>query len=429
MSIHMPEFTRRLATVSKDRYKIKFLEDGYPGKDLENMVVPHPIYGIYVIRDYLFQYKKTKDPLYKTAAITVANAAIQRMDLFKNSLVFWYKEKSPLNSSDRDYYSGLTQSYYAEVLAKLFVVTGIEKYKTAAQKVYYSLKIPVLEGRTLNETSKGPSIEEYPTSPNGYILNGWLSAISAVKTYANLLQDKEAHTFWRENLAALIKLLPSYDAPQFKNSRYTLNRHTNIKISSSINNIELQKTIVHIPGDKNYELNLSNNKDYEGVIVSSSVVIKGEKILFKNNQLILNVLLSRYSYPSENELYVKVVSQEKGTLQLSIAQPEYSPTRMITPEKYILIKEVAIEKGINEIKLKMYWINLDDLGVTTTFKKLGDKWHNVYHFIHINRLEEFYKVINNDDLLKYIEKWKSYVSSWSDNPLYAHLETRPYKGR
>lgn len=430
MNIEMPNFTPRLETVSKERYKIKFLEDGYPGKDLGNRVAPHPIYGIYVIRDYLFQYKKTGDTKYQEAAIRVADAAIQRMNIFKNSLVFWYKRESVFNSTSKDYYSGLTQAYYAEVLAKMYASTNMKKYSEAARKVYHSLKIPVSEGGVLHNSLKGPSIQEYPMSPNGYVLNGWLSAISAVKNYAEILQDSDATIFWHENLQAVSKLLPLYDAPNFANSRYTLNGTTMIKIFSTSSNIELQKVSLNILGEGNYVLPVDSNKNYENFIVASSVVQKEEKVLTKRNTALLKVLLSRISYPKENEIFIKLVSPKAGTLHISIVRPKYLPTKIVEIRKYAsytLLEKVTIQEGVNIIKFKIPWDILDVIGTPTTFKQFGSKWYNVYHFIHINRLEEFYNITKDNGIYKYIEKWKGYVDLWDDISLYNGLEKRPYK--
>ncbi|WP_449354550.1 D-glucuronyl C5-epimerase family protein [Virgibacillus natechei] len=424
--MEMPNFTPRLETVSKDRYKIKFMDDGYPGKDLGDTVACHPIYGIYVIRDYLFQYKKTKDINYQKAAIKVADAAIQRMERFKNSLVFWYKADSFFNSTSEAYYSGLTQAYYAEVLAQLYTSTKIDKYKEAAKKIYNSLKIPVSEGGVFHHSSKGPSIQEYPMSPNGYVLNGWLSAISSLKNYADLLQANDATVFWRENLNTVCRLLPLYDAPLFANSRYTLNGSSTIKINATRGNVELQEVNVNIPGEGMFELVVDSKKNYANYIDNNSVVQRGQKTFTKNHSALLSVLLSRFSYPEENEMIIRLVSNEASSLKIAILRPTYSPKINKPPQKYVSLEEIPIHKGENLVKVNIPWKHLDALATPTTFKQFGSKWHNVYHFIHINRLEEFYAITKDKRLLNYSKKWKKYVNSWKDLPLYKGLELKPY---
>ncbi|MGE6833189.1 D-glucuronyl C5-epimerase family protein [Priestia megaterium] len=431
MTDKMPEFTPRLSAVSRDRYKIKFLEDGYPGKEIGNETHCHPIYGVYVIRDYLFQYRKTKEMKYQDAAIKVANAAIHRMETFRNALVFWYKKDSPFNSTSKEYYSGLTQSYYAEIFAQVYKLTNISIYKDAAKKVYASLKIPVSLGGVFHNSSKGPSIQEYPMSPNGYVLNGWLSTISAIKNYADILQDAEAENFWTDNLLTLSKLLPLYDAPYFLNSRYTLNGMTTVKLFSPSTQFELQRVNLIVPDEDNYELKIDSKRRYANFIEGSSVLQKNGKILTRKNTALLKVLLSRFSYPKENELSIKLFSPHTAKIQIFIAQPQYFPTKIIEPQKsasYHLIKEVSLQKGLNDIKVKLPWEPLDAIGIPTTFKQFGSKWHNVYHFIHIDKLNYFYGITNNKQLLDYSTKWKKYTDSWINNPLYDGLEKSPYQG-
>lgn len=142
--------------------------------------------------------------------------------MFRDSLVFWYRIDSVFNSTSKAYYSALTQSYYAEVFAQVYEAIEEERFLQAAEQVYLSLKIPVQDGGVMHLSSKGPSIQEYPMSPNGYVLNGWFSAISAVATYARIVGDEDAERFWNDNLQTLIKMLPLYDAPLLANSRYAL---------------------------------------------------------------------------------------------------------------------------------------------------------------------------------------------------------------
>ncbi|KKE78162.1 hypothetical protein DTX80_14925 [Bacilli bacterium] len=161
-------------------------------------------------------------------------------------------------------------------------------------------------------------------------------------------------------------------------------------------------------------------------IHDNSVIKKGQKIFTKNQSALLNVLLSRYSYPETNEITIHLVSENAGLLTLSMIKPKYS-AKTLKPDKSMVLDKIPIQKGKNVIKVKIPWQHLEALGNPTTFKQFGNKWHNVYHFIHINRLEEFYNVTQDKRLLHYINKWKKYVDSWSSNPLYKGVETVPYK--
>ena len=39
-------------------YNLEFLPDGYPGKKVEDKVYAHPMYGAYLLEDYLREWEK-----------------------------------------------------------------------------------------------------------------------------------------------------------------------------------------------------------------------------------------------------------------------------------------------------------------------------------------------------------------------------------
>nr|WP_246407308.1 D-glucuronyl C5-epimerase family protein [Geomicrobium halophilum] len=349
------------------------------------------------------------------------------MKPFKQTLVFWYKENSPFNSHSKDYYSALTQAYYTAVFAEMYEVTNDPKYKQAARQVYQSLKVPVAEGGVYHHSSKGPSIQEYPMAPNGYVLNGWFTALSSVKKYAETFKDPDANQFWRANLNTIIELLPLYDSPHLANSRYTLNGMATIKARFAKTDIELQQVKLHVPDEGSYTFSMAPGyTNYDHIIVDKSTAVIGDKIFTKNHNLLLKTLLSRYSLPKENELHLKLRSPRNTTMELFIVTPVYSPTPKMRKNTQHLLKTVKIKKGLNDIVVKMDWEGLEDVGQATTFKRFGSKWHNVYHFIHINRLQEFYEITGDERLLTYMNKWKNYVKQWPQIPLYNGLENEPY---
>lgn len=422
----MPDFSEPRKMLSDQYYKIRFLDDGYPGKLIQGKIVPHPIYGVYVIRDYLLQYNNTGDGKYKAAAMQVADAAIGRMNLFHQSLVFWYPKKSTFNPLSKDYFSALTQAYYAEIYADLYRTTMISKYKETAEKVYSSLKIPASKGGVFHASSKGPSIQELPLSPNGYILNGWLSAICSIKKYAELLEDKDADLFWRQNLQTLTALLPLYDVPSYMNSRYTLNGIATIRIVSAADKLALTDVKVNIPGDGKYKVPIAIKEFYANYIAASSINRESGKVFLKNKQVVLQLLLSRYSYPQKNEILLTVHSSKKTYLNFMIKGQTYSPIKGLVAAPYKVFKKVPLKKGVNKINVEIPWSMLKTLGVPTTFKKLNSNYYNVYHFIHLDRLLKLYQATEDQRLLSYIQKWRRYTEGWHRNPLYKGVKKTPY---
>lgn len=82
----MPPFSKELQA-QQDYYRFEFLDDGYPGRD-DGWA--HPIYGVWVLNDYLDQHEAKPTDELEEAIRTVAHAAVERMDDHRGALVFWY---------------------------------------------------------------------------------------------------------------------------------------------------------------------------------------------------------------------------------------------------------------------------------------------------------------------------------------------------
>ncbi len=68
----MPALSEELQR-DQDYYRFRFLPDGYPGRD-DGWA--HPIYGAYVLRDYLKQYEKAPTKRLHEGISTVAHASV-----------------------------------------------------------------------------------------------------------------------------------------------------------------------------------------------------------------------------------------------------------------------------------------------------------------------------------------------------------------
>lgn len=429
LSFLMPEFSPAFAKRSDDLYKIQFLQDGYPGKKMKDGVFPHPIYGTFVLRDYITQFEENGKDMYKKAIITVADASINRMEEFLGTSVFWYPTDSPFNNYNQKYYSGLTQSHYAQLISKVYEITSIAKYRDAAVKIYKSLKIPVENKGVFHLSTNGPSVQELAMAPNGYILNGWLSIISNLRKVAISLNYHEATVFWEENLSALTKMLHLFDMPELSNSRYTLNGSAVIKLRASVKNIEIKLASLEVPKDGKYNVPIPEVKHvWSSYIDPRWVKNRGNRIFIKRNEAILNLLLSRYSYPQENQLYLTLVSPEDTTLSIEIQHGEYLPTSNRQQKaKFTLIKQIPVKKGTNNIKLQIPWKYAGLVGHPTTFKQIGNRYYNIYHFIHIAKLEELYETTGEKLFKDYAEKWKGYTNNWAKLAVYNGMEIKPYE--
>jgi len=202
-------------------YKLAWLADGYPGRRTQHGVVAHPLYGTYVIGDYLRQWRATGKQEYLHAARKVADAGIARMERIENGLVFYYKPNVGLSSLPNTFYSALTQARWLHRFDELNRATKASQYEAAAGQVLNSLRIPVERGGVLKQLPNGVALQEYPHTVTTYTLNGWMTAMIILNEYEGRWAD-QANELFKKNLDGLLSMLPLYDVPEIANSRYQL---------------------------------------------------------------------------------------------------------------------------------------------------------------------------------------------------------------
>ena len=156
-------------------YKLGWLPDGYPGRHTDHGLVAHPIYGTYVIADYLRQYRKTQEKRYLDAAVSVADAGLKRMESIGDALVFYYHPEDRLSLIPNKFYSALTQARWLEALSNLYETTHDISYKKAAHRVMLSLLIPTTEGGVLQKVAGGRGINRRISAPDTFIHAQWLA--------------------------------------------------------------------------------------------------------------------------------------------------------------------------------------------------------------------------------------------------------------
>lgn len=398
-------------------YKLAFLPDGYPGKMVDGVASPHPIYGPYIIHDYLRQYKKTDEPRYLEAAEKVANAAIARMDEFEGALVFWYQPNTGISSFPEKFYSGLTQSRYLVELALLAQVSGQQKYSAACERVLDSLFIPSERGGVLIESQDGVCIEELPHKPFGYILNGWLTSAVNIKKYADLTGSTRAQDLFDRNMQKLAQLLPLYDVPDLANTRYQLRGFVWLRLRFSHPvDAEITSAKVVIPNDGSHPVNLRGKYRWKNYFLAGGSPGKDGSYVINDQIVQFNVVLSMISYPDPNRIELTIESENEADMRVLIAQGHYDPTLSAMPtESWIGIEEFSIRPGKNEISVAIPWARAELVAYPTNFiKKYGDKRYNVYHFIHVNHLSRLYEITGREVFREYADRWRSYIKRWPD---------------
>jgi hypothetical protein len=387
-------------------YKLGWLSDGYPGRMTDKGLVEHPIYGPYVIIDYLQSYRTTKDYRYVEAAKKVADAGIARMSDFKGALVFYYHPDGGLSTVPGKFYSALTQARWLDALAKLHSVSGDQKYAEVNRRIAKSLSIPTSEGGVVEKVEQGLTIEEYPHEIPLFTLNGWLSALNILIAYANTEDDLDAKALAAENVKALAAMLPMYDVPEIYNSRYQLTNSVRIRLSGE----RVVDAKIDIPG---YGVHGLGDTKKTGTQWTNYLKDSG-------STQILNAVMSYASAPKPNRIQLETAHE--GVVKVEISASIYNPSTTSLPTKS-WVEVGTVQTKNNKAVLDIPWDKAYLVAYPTAFtKKIGDKKQNVYHRLHVVQLQKLYKNTGNEIFNEYAKKWDTYFPRWKDIPEYQDPE-------
>lgn len=426
----MPPLSAELMKL-QDYYKFRFLPDGYPGKLEGGTVVAQPIYGRYVIGDYLRQYKRDPTPELREAILTVAHAAIDRMEPFGDALVFWYPEEMSISRQPEKHYSGLTQAYYAVVLHKAYEATGDEALREAAEQCFRSLLIPREDGGVYYEWEDGVALAEVPTSPRDLILNGWLSVLTSVHEYAELTGSPEARSLFDRSVATVAKLLPLYDAPDLRNSRYNLTGPVSLRLEldGSTEGVTVRDPRIDIPKEGSFELPVENGGRWTYWVNPDTARPADGGFTPSGSTVLMNVVLSRLPYPVENVVRFTVDTPRPLELTLAADVGSYDPlTSQQSNATWQPVETVQVPAGATDVEIPLPWKTVDLIAYPTNFiKKIGGKHTNVYHVIHIIRLRTLEEWTGNPVFGEWADRWQAYVCEWADMPIYDGLSVRDYR--
>lgn len=392
-----------------DYYRIEFLPSGYPGRRTDGELFAHPIYGPYVISDYTAQYRSTKDPIYLDAACRVADAAIAQMATVGDGLVFMYdQEASKVSSKKGLFYSGLTQSRYIEVLSKLLILPGTDRFRDPLHRILTSLTIPVGDGGVARYTANGGLvIEEYPGIMPDLTLNGWTTATCILNDFATKNDDEQAREVFAQSVRGLEELVHLYDVPELANSRYRLTGHASIRLSTQGADVKVVDCAVVIPGSGTFAANMDGDP-------AGEVIKAGPLEILDGAARTIRVLLSRLSWPDQNKIILSIRSPRVSRLDVAMGQGKYSPLNSgPRVQGYSPLKTLALEKGLNVIEVEIPWAEAEMIAHPTNFlKKIAGKQFNQYHFIHVDTLGKIVAETGSEVLRHYQEKWAGYPTQW-----------------
>ncbi|MFC7457737.1 D-glucuronyl C5-epimerase family protein [Brachybacterium sp. GCM10030267] len=397
-------------------YRIEFLRNGYPGRRTGDVLYAHPIYGPYVIADYIAQYRRTKDDVFLDAAKRVADAAVEQMTPLGDGLAFLYNPKSTaVSTRGGTFYSGLTQSRYIEGFRNLVTLPGTERFKAPLLAIVRSLLIPAEEGGVARTTDDdGLIIEEYPSQAPDCTLNGWTTATCILRDYARSTQSDEGWDIFHRSVRGLERLIPVYDVPELANSRYRLTGVASIQAKAVGADLEITDCRVHMPGSGVYKANVAGDPAGEALKAGPRKISDGAA-----ETLVLS--LSRLTWPAPNKVLLSVRASGSGAVSLGIGDGPYSPMTKNLPVEYFReLGTFPVDEGENEIELAVPWTDAELVAYPTGFgKAIADRQFNQYHWIHVDTLGKIVEETGSDLLAYYRDKWRQYPSRWTDLSEYA----------
>lgn len=407
----------------RDVYRAVLLPDGMPGRLAGDRAVPHPMYAVYLVREYL-RLAAGGDHAYADAALNVSRSALRRMEPHEDGLVLWYEPVWELSSwvSER-HYSALTQSSYAHVFAQVASLTRDEELAAGARAVFRSLLVPSEAGGVLVTPSGGLGFEEVPTRPTSLVLNGWQSTLVNIWSYADVVGDDEARDLVQSSARTMAELLPLYDVPELLTSRYSLAGYLHARLLFDAPGVGVHDVTVHAPDDGSWHLSPGEpgrDSRWKQFWFHQD---RGSGEALPGRQLRLNVVLTRLGYPQPNLLSLTAASPGAQLCRLEVRTGRYSPLSSSPVDlEWREASTARLLPGRQTVTLPVHWPHVPLIGYPTNFlKRIEGVQRNVYHDLHCTRLSQLADITGRADLAEWARLWRGYGEQWEGSPVYAEL--------
>ena len=400
-----------------DYYRIEFLADGYPGRRNDGVVQPHPIYGPYVISDYLTQFRQTRDHSFLTAATRVADAAIDRMETLEDGLVFRYKPHTGVSSLPLEFYSGLTQSRYLSTLGRLDAALHAPRFADAGEAILRSLTLPADQGGVARQTPAGGlMIEEYSHAVPDYTLNGWTTATTLIHEYAEATGSDHAYQVFRDSIHGIADVLPLYDVPELANSRYRLSGQARVRLTLQNVGARVLAAWVDMPGYGQFPVEHGGTRKWSNQWVSGL----DEDGRLTRTTAGMDVVLCRLTWPRPHRIHLEVDVPETSRYALKIADGKYDPLSAVAPlDDWLVVDRGELAPGRNVLDIPIPWHQAELVAYPTNFgKSIEGTNYNWYHFIHVDTLRKLHGMMPAPMLDYYHHRWQSYPERWPSIPEY-----------
>lgn len=159
-------------------YNGGFDEEGVPMCGIEGRLEYFPIniaqYGFILHADYLENgNKETLQRLNKCV-----EKLVQLADVDENTCIWWHRYRETKYQLEAPWASAMAQGEIISLFLRYYQLTGEEKYLQLSQKAFHFLSVKVEDGGVRRYDENGDLwLEEYPSDPPSFVLNGFLYAL------------------------------------------------------------------------------------------------------------------------------------------------------------------------------------------------------------------------------------------------------------
>jgi hypothetical protein len=401
------------------------LADGYPARLHEGQVVIHPLDGRYLLEALLAaQAERPRRQLHGAISRT-AHAIIGRAEPLGSALVMRYADTASSMVGGRPHISGLPQAYYATALTRSARLLDDAHLQTAADRFFAALLIPVAEGGTLYRMGHDTALALVPMRPRDLVLNGWLSMLVSLDTYAELRDSGEARELLAANVRTLRRLLPLYDVPQLRLSRYGLTGPLLLRLgfSDSIQGVSVTDLRLAVPGEGEVRLPCRlgarwTPRAYPQDAEVRSTAAGKESLAPRRRGLRFVAVLSRAGYPKRNRVRFRLATPRPLTLATSVHIGRYDPMASATVDRaWIELGLHSVQAGSHELDIELPYEPIDLFAYPTNFTRGGSGQKvNTYHGTHIARLRELAQATGLPELRVWADRWMGYTREWEKQP-------------
>jgi hypothetical protein len=306
-------------------------------------------------------------------------------------------------------YSAYAQGSMVETYLRLHQKYPGKDYLKMAEKAYLSMRFPYEKGGVGLSDRAFLEFPNYNSIPE-IILNGWLDALVHVRNYAEYSKDEEALALVQSQIEFLSVVLPYYDAPSLRLSRYSdvspylFSVYSDNLEPEGINQEPLRIVLLHQPkvkGLKPYAYFLSS-EGFRPEALKTKSIYENYIVSTKPKRSTFRASLSRLY---DNVILVNAPKSNLGYYPGSYDPMASSPVQKPTSEQ-IVVRGKPVGKRIREAytMFDLDKTSMDEtLGYPTNFLKPGNQ--NFYHMYHIITLFATAATIDDFELKQNLARW------------------------